>query len=256
MSATTETVQAAPLLRVEKLCRSFGALVVTSNVDLTVAAGERHAIIGPNGAGKTSLINQLGGQLAPASGRILLQGQDITGASPERICRLGLARTFQKNNLFRELSVLENVRLAVQARQLGAWHGFAQVRHLPALTRRATEILHLVHLTGDRKRRAQALSYGEQRQLEIAIALASEPALLLLDEPTSGMSPAETHRMIALIAGLPRSLGLLMIEHDMEVVFSTADRITVLYYGAVLATGTPDDIRRNPAVRDVYLGQH
>jgi branched-chain amino acid transport system ATP-binding protein len=229
--------------------------VVTNDVDLAIEAGERHVIIGPNGAGKTSLMNQLGGQLAPSAGRILFKGQDITGARPECICRLGLARTFQKNNLFRNLSALENVRLAVQTRRGGAWNPFVPMRRRPDLARRAEAVLTAVHLTRGVDGPVHALSYGEQRQLEIAVALAGAPDLLLLDEPTSGMSPAETKRMIALIAGLPRSLTVLMIEHDMEVVFGIADRITVLYYGAVLATGTPEELRRNERVHDVYLGR-
>ncbi|MFT8246785.1 ABC transporter ATP-binding protein [Roseomonas sp. BN140053] len=245
-----------PILRTERLRRSFGSLVVTNDVDLALQPGERHVVIGPNGAGKTSLVNQLGGQLAPSSGRIFLKGQDVTGSPPERICALGLARTFQKNNLFRNLSAVENVRLAVQARHGRPWNPFAQVRDLGALRHRAEEVLASVHLTRDVHCPVHALSYGEQRQLEIAVALASDPDVLLLDEPTSGMSPAETRRMIGLIADLPRSLTLLMIEHDMEVVFSIADRITVLHYGEVLATDTPEGLRRNQRVHDVYLGRH
>lgn len=242
------------LLRTEKLTKSFGRLTVTREVDLTVEAGERHAIIGPNGAGKTSLIHQIGGQLEPSSGRVLLKGRDITGESPERICRLGLARTFQRNNLFRALSTLENVRLAVQARRGRPLDPFSATRGDAPLLRRAEEVLAMVRLTDELDRPVRALSYGEQRQLEIALALACEPELLLLDEPTSGMSPAETERMIELIRELPRSLGLLMIEHDMKVVFSLADRVTVLYYGEVLASGPPDEISSNARVREVYLG--
>jgi branched-chain amino acid transport system ATP-binding protein len=242
------------LLRVENLTKSFGKLTVTKNVSLTVDTGERHVIIGPNGAGKTSLIHQLGGQLRPNAGRILLKGVDITGATPERICGLGLARTFQRNNLFRALSVLENVRLAVQARRGRPLDPLSRANGDAALLRRAEEILAIVHLTDGFEREVRSLSYGEQRQLEIALALAGEPDVLLLDEPTSGMSPGETERMIALIRELPPSLGLLMIEHDMNVVFSLADRITVLYYGEILATGTPGDISSNARVREVYLG--
>src|SRR5215472_11742321 len=198
------------VLRTDRLRRAFGSLVVTNDVNLTVEAGERHVIIGPNGDGKTSLINQIGGQLAPSAGRIFVKDTDITGWAPNQVSRIGVARTFQRNNLFQNLSVIENLRLAVQARR--------------------------------------------GRQLEIGIALAGEPELLLLDEPTSGMSPAETTRMIDLIAGLPRALSILMIEHDMDVVFSVADRITVLYYGKILATGTPAEIQANARVQEVYLG--
>ena len=242
------------VLRTDHLCRSFGSLVVTNDVSLTVAAGERHVVIGPNGAGKTSLVNQIGGQLEPSAGRIFVKDTDITGWSPNRVSRLGVARTFQRNNLFQNLSVIENLRLAVQARRGQALDFFTPVRRLYDLIARAEELMHRVHLREGGSRLARNLSYGEQRQLEIGIALAGEPDLLLLDEPTSGMSPAETGRMIELIGSLPRSLSILMIEHDMKVVFSVADRITVLYYGEVLATGTPAEMQANDRVREVYLG--
>ncbi|HXP30324.1 MAG TPA: ABC transporter ATP-binding protein [Stellaceae bacterium] len=242
------------VLRTERLCRSFGNLIVTSDVNLTVEDGERHVIIGPNGAGKTSLINQIGGQLAPSSGRIFVKEVDITSWPPDRVCRMGVARTFQRNNLFQKLSVIENLRLAVQARRGNPLNFFTPVKRLRDLIGRAEAVMRQVHLDGDGGRLVRNLSYGEQRQLEVGIALAGEPDLLLLDEPTSGMSPAETGRMIELIAGLPRSLSILMIEHDMKVVFSLADRITVLYYGEVLATGTAAEIQANDRVREVYLG--
>ena len=242
------------VLRIDHLSKSFGSLSVTDDVMLTIDEGERHVIIGPNGAGKTSLINQISGQIRPDSGRILLRDRDITGSSPDRISRMGVARTFQRNNLFQNLNVMENVRLALQV-----WHGnplsfFSPGAANTALSERATNLLAKVHLSSDHSRLARQLSYGEQRQLELALALAGEPALLLLDEPTSGMSPGETSRIIELISALPRSLSILMIEHDMEVVFSIADRITVLYYGRVLATGTPQEIQTNDRVREIYLG--
>jgi branched-chain amino acid transport system ATP-binding protein len=242
------------VLRIQDLSRSFGSLVVTDHVNLTIEAGERHAVIGPNGAGKTSLVNQIGGQLRPSNGHIFVKGVDITGWSPDRLSRMGVARTFQRNNLFQNLSVVENLRLAVQARRGNPLNFFTPVRRLRNLIERAEALLRQVHLGPDGSTVARNLSYGEQRQLEIGIALAGEPDLLLLDEPTSGMSPAETARMIALIAALPRTLSILMIEHDMKVVFSVADRITVLYYGEVIATGTPPEIQANRRVREVYLG--
>ena len=242
------------LLRTEKLYRAFGSLVVTKDVDLEVRAGERHALIGPNGAGKTSFVHQIGGQLQPSSGRILFKGRDVDGLPPEQVCRLGIARTFQKNNLFRGLTVRENVRLAVQAHRGTPYQALRSIRADRALWERADALLLQIGLRQGLDRRVSELSYGEQRQLEIAIALASEPELLLLDEPTSGMSPAETDDMIELVRGLPSSLALLMIEHDMKVVFSLADRVTVLYYGEVLATGTPAEIQASERVREVYLG--
>jgi branched-chain amino acid transport system ATP-binding protein len=242
------------VLRLDHLNKSFGSLVVTDDINLEIARGERHVIIGPNGAGKTSLINQIGGQLQPSSGRIFVKNTDITGWSPSQINRMGVARTFQRNNLFQNLSVIENLRLALEVRAGNPLDFFTPVGRNPALVARARSLMAQVHLDGDGTRLARNLSYGEQRQLEIGLALAGEPELLLLDEPTSGMSPAETTRMIDLIASLPRTLSILMIEHDMKVVFSVADRITVLYYGKVLATGTPAEIQANARVREVYLG--
>jgi len=241
-------------LRLDHLNRSFGSLVVTDDISLDIAEGERHVIIGPNGAGKTSLVNQIGGQLAPSSGHIFVADVDITGRSPDQISRMGVARTFQRNNLFQNLSVIENLRLALEVRFGNPLGFFRPADRNDALMARAKDLMTRVHLGADGTRTVRNLSYGEQRQLEIGIALAGEPELLLLDEPTSGMSPGETARMIDLIASLPRTFSILMIEHDMKVVFSVADRITVLYYGEVLATGTPADIQANARVREVYLG--
>jgi branched-chain amino acid transport system ATP-binding protein len=243
------------VLRLDHLNKAFGNLVVTDDICLDIAPGERHVIIGPNGAGKTSLVNQVGGQLKPSSGRVLFKDRDITGLSPDRISRLGVARTFQRNNLFQNLSVIENIRLALEVHRGNPLNCFAPVGRNAVLAVRAGELMAQVHLDADGARAARYLSYGEQRQLEIGIALAGAPELLLLDEPTSGMSPTETARMIGLIGALPRTLSILMIEHDMNVVFSVADRITVLYYGKVLATGTPADIQANSRVREVYLGK-
>jgi branched-chain amino acid transport system ATP-binding protein len=242
------------LLRTEKLHKAYGNLVVTKEVDLEVAAGQRHVIIGPNGAGKTSLVHQLTGQIRPTAGRILFKGRDVTGTAPNELCQMGMGRTYQKNNLFAKLSVRENVRLAVQAKQGGWYEALRSVGSRRSQWERADQILEQVRLSGGYERLVSSLSYGEQRQLEVAIALAAEPELLLLDEPTSGMSPAETDRMIDLVRGLPASLAVLMIEHDMKVVFSLADRITVLYYGKVLACGSPREIQGNSRVREVYLG--
>ena len=242
------------VLRIEHLQRAFGSLVVTNDVSLSVEDGERHVIIGPNGAGKTSLINQIGGQLAPEGGRIFLGERDITGLSPDRILRLGIARTFQRNNLFQNLTVAENLRLAVQIKRGNPLNFYAPAHRDARVVARADALLAQVDLDGAGERPVRILSYGEQRQLEIGVALAGEPLLLLLDEPTSGMSPAETERMIALISTLPRTIALLMIEHDMKVVFSVADRITVLSFGEVLASGTVAEIQANARVREVYLG--
>jgi branched-chain amino acid transport system ATP-binding protein len=252
MSASA--TQDGALLEIASLHKAFGSLVVTKDVNLRLAPGERHVIIGPNGAGKSSLVHQITGQLLPTSGRIMFKGRDITGATPESICQMGVGRTFQKNNLFRTLSVRENVRLGVQAKAGGWYEALRNVSNRTAQLDRADQILERVGLTTGLHRPVSSLSYGEQRQLEVALALASEPSLLLLDEPTSGMSPSETDRMIELVKSLPRTLAVLMIEHDMKVVFSLADRVTVLYYGEVLASGPPEEIQGNPRVREVYLG--
>jgi len=241
------------VLRIDHLSHSFGSVIVTNDVSMSIEDGERHVIIGPNGAGKTSLINQIGGQLRPSAGRILLGNTDITGWPPHRISRMGLARTFQRNNLFQNLSVIENLRLAVQARFGNPLNFITPVSRLDNLRNHVEQLMQRVHLDQG-LRLVRELSYGEQRQLEVGIALAAEPKLLLLDEPTSGMSPAETGQMINLIANLPRNLSILMIEHDMKVVFSISDRITVLNRGEVLATGTPIEIQTNNRVREVYLG--
>ena len=242
------------ILRTVDLSRSFGSLLATDCVNLAIEAGERHAIIGPNGAGKTSLLNQVGGQLRPSSGRIFFKDREITGLPPERVCKLGIGRTFQKNNLFTRLSVFDNVRLAVLAQRGQPLNAFVPVTRFAALAARTEEVLEQVGLTDRQQAPVRSLSYGEQRQVEIAIALAADPQLLLLDEPTAGMSPAETAQMVEFVKGLPRTLTILMIEHDMQVVFSLADRISVLHYGRLLATGAPAEISRNEAVQEIYLG--
>jgi len=242
------------LLKTDKLRKAYGSLVVTKDVDLEIARGQRHVVIGPNGAGKTSLVHQLTGQVRPTSGQVIFKGVEVTGASPDILCQMGMGRTFQKNNLFLGLSVRENVRLAVQAKKGGWYESLRSVQSRRAQWEYADHLLESVRLSDGYERQVSNLSYGEQRQLEVAIALASDPELLLLDEPTSGMSPAETDRMIDLVRSLPSTLAVLMIEHDMKVVFSIADRITVLYYGEVLASGSPREIQGDARVREVYLG--
>jgi len=242
------------LLRIEHLCCAFGSLVVTNDLNLVVEEGERHVVIGPNGAGKTSLINQIGGQLPSTAGHIHIGEVDITGRSPEYVAAQGVARTFQRNNLFFNLTVAENLRLAVQIKRGSPRNCVTSAQNNARVNERVSELLARVNLDGRGDRPVRALSYGEQRQLEIGMALACEPRLLMLDEPTSGMSPAETEQIISLIRSLPRSIAVLMIEHDMNVVFSIADRVTVLTSGQVLASGSIDDIKANQRVREVYLG--
>jgi branched-chain amino acid transport system ATP-binding protein len=245
---------AAPLLELEQVSRFFGALRAVNGVSLTVDRHERRALIGPNGAGKTTLFNLITGHLAPSAGRILFGGRPITGLAPHRVARQGISRSFQRNNLFSKLSVLENLRLAAAADGRGSWNLFGSVGRLAAPLARAREVAAAVGLAERLDEEVSRLSYGEQRQLEIGVALATRPQLVLLDEPTAGMSPEETQRMTRLLAALPRDITLLIIEHDMDVVFSLADRITVLHYGEVLVDGAPDAVRADPRVYEVYLG--
>jgi branched-chain amino acid transport system ATP-binding protein len=243
-----------PLLRCEGLSRSFGALRALSGVTLEVAPSERRAIIGPNGAGKTTLFNLITGHLPPSAGRIKFAGQPLNGLPPHAVARRGIARSFQRTNLFPELPVLENLRLAAAARARGNYHLFGSPGRMASSLAAAREAAVAVGLTSRLDELAGRLSYGEQRQLEIGVALATRPRLLLLDEPTAGMSPDETQRMVRLLAGLSREVTLLIIEHDMDVVFSLADRVTVLHYGEVLSDGPPDAVRADPRVYEVYLG--
>jgi ABC-type branched-subunit amino acid transport system ATPase component len=252
--ATRPTPDTVPALRVEGLRRQFGGVTALAGVSFAVARGERRAIIGPNGAGKTTLFNLISGELAPTSGRVYLDGVDVTGLPSHQLARLGLARTFQRNNLFLGLTARENVRLAVQARR-GLGHRFwTPAEHLREVTAEADRVLADLGLLERADVPVRHLSYGEQRQLEVAIAVATRPRVLLLDEPTAGMSPAETAAMTRMIAALPPEMTLLIIEHDMDVVFALADRITVLHYGEILADGEPEAVRRNPRVAEVYMG--
>jgi branched-chain amino acid transport system ATP-binding protein len=247
-------VSEAPLLALERLTRSFGALNAVNGVSLGVAARERRVIIGPNGAGKTTLFNLITGHLPPTAGRIVFGGAPVTGLPPHAIARRGLARSFQRNNLFPRLSVLESLRLAAAADGQGSWNLLGSVSRQPAPLARARETAEAVGLAERLDVPAGALSYGEQRQLEIGLAMATRPRLLLLDEPTAGMSPEETARMTRMLEGLPREITLLIIEHDMDVVASLADRVTVLHYGEVLTEGSFDHVKADPRVYEVYLG--
>ena len=241
-------------LELEGVTKNFGALVATNDVSFSAAEGERIALVGPNGAGKTTLFNLISGELPPSSGTIRLNGQDVTQLPPEGMSERGLGRTFQKNSLFLESTVYENVRLAVQ-RRLGIRFGmFRSVERYPRLREETAEVLDLVHLAERSETVTKNLSYGEQRQLELGIALATDPKVLLLDEPTAGMSAKETGEMVEMLGSLPGDLTLLIVEHDMDVVTALARRIIVLNFGQVLADGPPEEVRRNKDVLAAYLG--
>lgn len=242
-----------PVLVVTGLSRFFGGLAAVNDVSLDLIRGEIHAVIGPNGAGKTTLINLLSGELTPSAGRMLYEGNDITGLPPDRIAQLGIARSYQRTNIFADFSVFENCRLAAQAR-LSSSLRFIR----PALSHRALNdaAAHVLSLVGLREgaRIAKTLSHGEQRQLEIAMTLATEPKVLLLDEPLAGMSADEGTRMVALIGQLGRNHAVLLVEHDMDAVFSIAQRLTVMVNGRVIETGDPHLVRRSARVQEAYLG--
>ena len=244
-----------PLLQVGHLAKRFGGIVATDDVAFNVEKSELHAVIGPNGAGKTTLIAQLSGQLRPDSGRVRFAGNDITALPVHRRSALGLARSFQITSLFLDFSVLDNVALAVQAHAGHSFRFWRNARSEKDLRAPARTALARVGLSERADMPASALSHGEHRQLELAMALAGSPRLLLLDEPMAGLGPEESARMVAMLRALKSEVTILLVEHDMEAVFALADRITVLVYGRVIASGAPADIRANRQVRDAYLGE-
>jgi branched-chain amino acid transport system ATP-binding protein len=243
------------ILRIRGLRKSFGPTEIMRGVDLDLRPTERHALIGPNGAGKSTLFHLVSGHLAPSAGEIVFDGQQIGGRTPQAINRLGLARSFQITNIFPKLSVYENIRLAVMRRhglQYVFWQFIDGHRAIRAETER---LLELVRLTARAATTAGEMAYSEQRSLEIAMTLASDPQVVLLDEPMAGMSSEETHYTAELIREVTKGRALMIVEHDMDVVFALADRISVLVYGQVIATGTPAEIRADVRVKEAYLGE-
>ena len=242
------------MLEIEGLTKRFGGVLASDAITLAVPAGELHAVIGPNGAGKTTFIGELAGEVRPDAGRIRFGGRDITALPIHRRSALGLARSFQVTSLFHDFTALDNVALAVQAHSGHSFHFWRAARREEALRQGAREALARVGLEDRAEILVSALSHGEHRQLEIAMALATGPRMLLLDEPMAGMGPQESARMVGTLRDLKRKLTILLVEHDMEAVFALADRITVLVYGRVIASGAPEAIRTDVEVRRAYLG--
>ena len=241
-----------PILRTDGLTVRFGGLTALNNVNFAVPRGEIRAIIGPNGAGKSTFFNCLTGVLRPTDGQIIFDGADIAGLPPNRISRRGIARSYQITNILPNATTLENVRIAAQSRRHG-WSLLTHHRAFRDILDRSLQVLEAIGLKGKEDELAAKLSHGEQRNLEIGIALATEPKLLCLDEPTAGMSAAETQETMGLVRRIAQDLTILIVEHDMQVVMELAQRITVLHYGEILAEGAPAEIQRNPKVLEVYL---
>ena len=244
-----------PLLQITRLFKDFSGLKVLFGIDLNLKQGERHAVIGPNGAGKSTLFNVITGKYAPSRGRITFNGHDIAGLPPHRIARLGLARSFQVTNIFRAMTVFENVRNAVISRDGRRYSIFHILSKMPSISEETERILDLIGLWDRKDEPAGELAHGHQRALEIGMTVAMDPSLILLDEPTAGMSSKESRETVKLIEKITEGKTLLIVEHDMDVVFSLANRITVICYGQVLASGSPDAIRNNQQVKDAYLGE-
>jgi branched-chain amino acid transport system ATP-binding protein len=242
------------ILETRGLYHDFGGLEVLFDVNLQIREGERHAVIGPNGAGKTTLFNAITGTYKPSKGKVFFKGKEITGLKPYQLCRMGMGRSFQITSTFTNMTAFQNVRLAVLSKRAIRFNLFRKVDKMKEITTETDEILKRINLFGERNFPASALSYGKHRALEISLAMATDPQLVLLDEFAAGMSRDETHNAVALIRKLTENKTVVIIEHDMDVVFSLADRITVLHYGRILATGTPDEIRQNQDVKDAYLG--
>ena len=245
---------AEPILRTESLTKRFGGLVAVGDVSLDLHLGEIHVVIGPNGAGKSTLTNLLSGDLPPTSGRVMLDGRDIAGMSSDQISRMGVGRSYQKTNIFLPFTVFENVRLAAQSRAPQALKVFTRAEAHAQTNRLAGEALEAAGLSHRADRIAATLSHGEQRQLEIAMCLATQPRVLLFDEPLAGMGPHESQRMVELIQTLSAGHAIMLIEHDMDAVFALANRLTVMVNGEVLESGTPEKVRASPAVQAAYLG--
>lgn len=242
-------------LEIKDLHKDFSGLKVLFGIDLAIAQGERHAIIGPNGAGKSTIFNLITGKDVPSRGKIFFKDHDITGLPPHRILHLGIARSFQITNIFRSMTIFENFRNAVLSKRKIPYKIFSPLSKVDGIAEETERVMSLVGLLGKRNERAGELAHGHQRALEIGLTMAMDPELILLDEPTAGMSKSETLEMVQLIEKVTEGKTLIIVEHDMDVVFRLASRITVIYYGKVLASGPPDEIRKDLRVKDAYLGR-
>lgn len=243
------------ILETKSVHHDFGGLQVLFDVNLEVKEGERHAIIGPNGAGKTTLFNVITGTYTASQGAVFFRGKEVTGFKPHQMIRLGMGRSFQITSTFDRLTAFQNIRMGVLSRRGIRFNLFQKVDNMEEITKETDEVLKRINLQGERNLPASALSYGKHRSLEISMALATNPNLVMLDEPTAGMSKDETHNAVELIRRLTEGKTVVIIEHDMDVVFSLADRITVLHLGTILASGPPGEIRENQTVKDAYLGE-
>ena len=244
-----------PILELQGIYKDFEGLEVLFGINLGVQQGERHAIIGPNGAGKSTIFNIITGKYLPSKGKVFFKGMDVTGTSPYKLNRHGLARSFQITNIFRTLTVFQNVRNAILSRNKIRYNLFSRLDGMKDIQTQTEKVLEQIGLLDRKDVVAGLLSYGQQRALEIGLTIATDPELILLDEPTAGMSSEETREAVKLIGRVTQGKTLIIVEHDMEVVFSLADRITVIYYGEILASGPPDEIRQNQKVKDAYLGE-
>ena len=243
------------ILETKALFHDYGGLEVLFDVNLEVNEGERHAIIGPNGAGKTTLFNVITGTYVPSKGQVFFKGKEVTGSKPHQMIRLGMGRSFQITSTFDRLTTFQNIRMGIMSRRGIRFNLFRKVDKMQDVTQETDEVLRRINLHGERDLPAGVLSYGKHRSLEISMALATDPEVVMLDEPTAGMSKDETHYAVELIRKLTEGKTAVIIEHDMDVVFSLADRITVIHLGTILACGPPGEIRENQAVKDAYLGE-
>lgn len=242
------------ILETRDLKHDFEGLEVLLGINLQIKEGERHAVIGPNGAGKTTLFNTITGTYVPSSGKVMFHGNNVTGMKAHSLVRLGMGRSFQITSTFDRLTVFQNLRLGILSKRGIRFNAFRMVDKMDEITKETDAVIERINLTGERDLPAEILSYGKHRSLEISMALATDPDLVMLDEPTAGMSVDETHAAVGLIRKLTEGKTMVIIEHDMDVVFSLADRITVLHHGVIIAVGTPDEIKNNQDVKDAYLG--